>query len=58
MKCEIHPDQTLIPAIKPFKGCIVSEGSKHERWEYVCPLCRELHFHACQKEYGHKFPSE
>lgn len=61
MRCKIHPDQPLIPAIKvPFKTCLVytDERQRPKRWEYACPICREAHYEACQKEYGHKFPSE
>ena len=58
MKCKIHPDQNLIPAIqRSIKSCIVLP-EKLKGWEYICPKCRESHFDACQKEYGHKFPSE
>ena len=61
MRCKIHPDQPLIPYIKvPFKTCLVytDERQRPKRWEYACPICREAHYEACQKEYRHKFPSE
>jgi hypothetical protein len=59
MKCEIHPNQDLIPAIiKPIKTCIVYPDKRVKNWEYVCPRCWQFHIDLCQKEFGHKFPSE